>query len=155
MPPTPNSPGLYVLLLRLPEPRDIAVGRLGAFDFPAGWYTYVGSACGPGGLAGRIAHHGRREKLLHWHVDYLRAYARLIEVWFATGRSGNECAWASALAALPGATVPVPRFGSSDCHCRAHLVHFGARPEARAFSDQAGVRVFLEVMTGAAMAEPG
>jgi hypothetical protein len=29
---------------------------------------------------------------------------------------------------LPGMTIPVPRFGSSDCRCPAHLVYFGERP---------------------------
>lgn len=40
--------GAYVLLLFLPENQTIEVGKLGTFDFPAGWYTYVGSAFGSG-----------------------------------------------------------------------------------------------------------
>ena len=66
-------------------------------------------------MAARVSRHRRRDKVLHWHIDYLRAYAEPLEVWFVAGGDAKECAWAGALAALPGATLPVPRFGSSDC----------------------------------------
>ncbi len=35
-----------------------------------GFYIYVGSACGPGGLRARISRHlcGKRKRL-HWHID--------------------------------------------------------------------------------------
>jgi len=122
-----------VLILRLPRPATIGVGRLGRFRFPAGWYTYSGSAHGPGGLAARISRHLRSSKSLHWHVDYLRAYARPVKIWYAVGTRKRECAWAQALSELPGASIPVPRFGASDCHCPAHLIHFAAAPDLAAF----------------------
>ena len=132
---TPGDPemtkGTYALLLRLDDPELIQVGRLGKFAFPAGWYVYVGSARGPGGLAARLARHRRRRadgKRLRWHVDYLRERARLVEVWNAVSEQRLECAWARVLAAAPGGEVPVPRFGASDCRCPAHLIHFAAHP---------------------------
>jgi Uri superfamily endonuclease len=67
-----------VLVLRLDTPQTIAIGRLGSIDFPVGWYLYVGSAHGPGGLHARLARHRRRlggTKRAHWHVDYLREHA--------------------------------------------------------------------------------
>ena len=118
----PAAPGTYALVLILDRPRRIAVGHLGTFDFPAGRYVYVGSALGPGGLAARVARHLRREKRLYWHVDYLLRYARVAEVWIRPGLGRRECAWAQAAAALPGATIAVPRFGASDCRCAGHLV---------------------------------
>jgi len=60
-----------VLILRLPCPATVNVGRLGRVRFPAGWYAYVGSAYGPGGLAARISRHLRPSKPSHWHLDYL------------------------------------------------------------------------------------
>ena len=42
--------GTYVLLLHLPDNEQLTIGKLGTFDFPAGWYAYVGSAFGPGGV---------------------------------------------------------------------------------------------------------
>ena len=37
-------PGLYQLYIRLAEPVNIQVGRLGTFRFPASRYVYTGSA---------------------------------------------------------------------------------------------------------------
>jgi Uri superfamily endonuclease len=129
----PDRPGTYVLVLRLLRPATIGVGQLGRFQFPAGWYAYAGSAQGPGGLQARTSRHLRSNKPLHWHVDYLRADARPIEIWYTVGNRKRECGWAEALSGLPGAAIPVPRFGASDCDCPAHLIHFAAPPDLAAF----------------------
>lgn len=129
----PDQPGTYVLLLRLSELAAIEVGRLGHFEFPAGWYAYVGSARGPGGLATRLSRHRRSSKALHWHIDYLRAHAQPVTAWYAVGGRRRECAWAQALSGLPDASDPAPGFGSSDCHCPTHLFHFLAPPDVSAF----------------------
>lgn len=134
----PDRPGTYVLILRLPCPATITVGRLGCFQFPAGWYAYAGSARGPGGLAARIARHLRVSKPLRWHVDYLRTRAQPVEVWYTQGHRRQECGWAAALSALPGASIPVPRFGASDCHCPAHLTYFATLPDLAAFARAVG-----------------
>jgi Uri superfamily endonuclease len=135
----PPEPGSYVLILYLPEATTITVGKLGTFEFPAGWYAYAGSALGPGGLASRLAYHRRREKSFHWHIDYLLHHAELVEIWWAVENKRKECIWASALRAIPGARVPVVNFGASDCRCLAHLVYLQQRPEfghfSRALSD--------------------
>lgn len=121
--------GIYVLILRLPRPVSLSVGRLGSFEFPAGWYAYVGSAYGAGGLRARIAYHLRPPVHRHWHLDYLRAEAYPVEVWYKLGgHKTEECIWARATMGLPTASVPVPGFGSSDCRCRAHLFHFTELP---------------------------
>jgi HEAT repeat protein len=51
-------------------------------------------------------------------------------VWTHTGPTRQECAWAAAAAALPGANVVAPRFGASDCRCPAHLFHYSRQPQA-------------------------
>lgn len=130
----PELAGTYALVMRLSHRLAIDVGQLGRFEFPAGWYAYVGSAVGPGGLAARVGRHRRASKTLHWHVDYLRAHARAIAVWYAIGDWDRECAWAAALSILPGASVPVPGFGSSDCRCAAHLIYFEAPPDLSTFA---------------------
>jgi Uri superfamily endonuclease len=130
----PERAGTYVLILQLPRRATIAVGRLGRFRFPAGWYAYAGSARGPGGLVARISRHRRSSKPRHWHVDYLRAYARPVAVWYAIGDQKRECAWAEALSRLPGASVPAPRFGASDCRCPTHLLYFDAPPDRASFA---------------------
>lgn len=119
------------------------MGALGAFHFPAGWYVYVGSAHGPGGVDARLRRHRSPRKALRWHVDYLRAAARWVEAWAAPLARDGECEWARRLAQLPGAQIPAPRFGASDCRCPGHLVHFPARPDGdlvRALTDGAAAR---------------
>lgn len=140
----PNQPGTYVLILRLLDVAIVDIGRLGRSQFPSGWYTYTGSARGPGGLAARVSRHLRFPKPLHWHVDHLRAVAQPVEVWYATGTRKRECVWAQALAGLPGASIPVSRFGASDCGCAAHLIHFVTPPDAAAFVDEVSESVLQE-----------
>jgi Uri superfamily endonuclease len=111
-----------VLSLRLERGATLRIGRLGTFALPAGAYLYVGSALGPGGLAARVAHHARHASAPHWHIDYLRPHAELVAIWHRAGTARREHEWAVALTRSPGATVPVARFGASDCRCATHLV---------------------------------
>lgn len=144
----PVSGGLYVLVLRVVARRAIPVGRLGSIDFPAGWYAYVGSARGPGGLAARVGRHLRPDKALHWHIDYLSACADPVAVWHHCHTEARECQWMDALLALPGACTPARGFGSSDCRCRAHLSHHSAPPCAGAFACLVDLDVTVDVLTG-------
>jgi len=134
----PDQSGTYLLILRLQDISTVEVGRLGAFRFSAGWYAYAGSARGPGGLAARVSRHLREHKSLHWHVDYLRTCASPVAVWYALGSRKRECVWAQAILNLPGASVPAPRFGASDCDCLAHLIYFHALPDVKTFARAVG-----------------
>jgi len=130
--------GTYVLALWLNTTRRISVGRLGEFEFPAGWYLYTGSARGPGGLQARLARHRRRlgtGKRNHWHVDYLREQAIWGGAWGCASNQRLECAWATALRLLPGAQVVAPGFGASDCRCAAHLVRVASLPAGDWFAN--------------------
>jgi Uri superfamily endonuclease len=118
--------GSYALVLRLDDPAELIVGRLGTCSFPPGRYVYCGSALG--GLRARVARHLRAEKRPHWHVDYLLAVARVVDVWICEAAERLECQLAAHLASQPGASVQVPGFGSSDCRCRSHLIYEGREP---------------------------
>ena len=142
----PDRAGTYVLILRLTESRVIACGGLGQRRFPSGWYAYVGSAHGPGGLAARLGRHLRATGCLHWHIDYLRAQSQPVEVWYTADPARRECAWAEVLLQLPGAEVVVPRFGASDCRCWAHLARFAYPPERLAFSRAVGEEIAFELI---------
>jgi Uri superfamily endonuclease len=104
--------------------------------FPAGWYAYAGSAHGPGGIAARVRRHLRAAKRLHWHIDYLRAVANPVEVWYATDPERWECRWAEALSTLPGVSTPASGFGASDCCCVTHLFRLPALPDPDRFATQ-------------------
>src|SRR5438067_2409375 len=116
-----HRPGAYRLRIRLDEGIQLAVGRLGKFDFPAGRYLYTGSALG--GLRRRVERHCRPEKTLRWHIDYLLQHARIEAVEMFPTEERCECALNREMLARPGARVVAPRFGSSDCRCATHLVY--------------------------------
>lgn len=135
----PASKGTYILILRLEEPAHLTIGKLGTFAFPAGWYAYVGSAFGPGGLRGRLKHHLAPAIKPHWHIDYLRRAAPVRAVWYHAGEAVYEHEWAAALASR--AAIPAPRFGASDCRCQTHLIHFPEPPDFAGFQDYTGQTV--------------
>ena len=120
--------GTYLLALWLGQAEMISVGRLGSHFFPEGWYLYVCSARGAGGVAARVGRHARhlgRNKRPFWHIDFLRERAAWAGAWAVHHGQPLECAWAAEMARLPGARIIVRGFGSSDCRCPAHLVHLG------------------------------
>jgi Uri superfamily endonuclease len=120
----PAAAGTYVLWLSLHQVTRVMVGKPGVFELARGQYAYVGSAHGAGGLRARVTHHLRIHERPHWHIDALRPFAAIEAVLYAVTPQRLECAWAQTLAALPGASVPIPHFGASDCRagCAAHLV---------------------------------
>jgi Uri superfamily endonuclease len=113
----------YQLRIHLSQAVRLQIGRLGAFDFPAGEYVYTGSA--KRNFEARIARHMRRDKTLRWHIDYLldAMEARVTSVVRA---ERDECEMNQT---QPG-VVLVPGFGASDCRkgCGGHLKYLGDLP---------------------------
>lgn len=130
----PRSGGTYVLLCEAAGKASIRIGRLGLLTLYPGWYAYVGSAFGPGGLNARVGRHLRRNKPLRWHFDYLRAYLVPRAVWYMAASTRCEPHWAAALARLPGAAVPLRGFGASDHPGASHLFAFVRRPSLLDFN---------------------
>jgi len=130
----PTESGSYALFLTIASFQRLQIGRLGECIFQPGIYVYLGSACGPGGLRGRLGRHLRSGGKTHWHIDILRAVAEVKGFCYITNWENSplttpiECLWSHALAALPDASVPVQGFGASDCRagCPAHLIAFPA-----------------------------
>lgn len=119
--------------MRCTVTQRITVGRLGELEVAPGYYIYTGSALGPGGLAARLRRHLSPSRIEHWHVDYLRQAMSADEVWYCVDAARHEHEWALLLAAMPGTSIPMERFGASDCHCPAHLFHTSTSPELPAF----------------------
>jgi len=123
----PSGPGTYALIMELAKFAEITVGKLGTFQFEPGFYIYVGSAFGPGGLKARVGRHLKADKKLKWHIDYLREYMEIIDVKFANTARNEECNWVANLAEK-GGQFPVKGLGSSDCKCFSHLIYFDENP---------------------------
>jgi Uri superfamily endonuclease len=139
--------GTYALVLSLKSEVAIVVGRLvmkgktcagSEITFPPGYYVYFGSA--HGGLSARVSRHLKREKRLHWHIDYLTQFADVMEVWYTLEgsewtdrREKLECLWFQVAQDMPQGQLHFPGFGSSDCRCAAHLIHFPSLPSFELF----------------------
>ena len=121
MPVAKSEGGSYVLIIRLSRPCRLMIGKLGPREFAAGFYAYIGSALG--GIEQRVARHQRKEKRLHWHIDYLLGRGRIREVIRLPGPEKEECRIASEYA---GKFVSILGFGASDCRCGSHLFFLGA-----------------------------
>lgn len=124
-----SAPGSYILVLQLDVNCTIQVGRLGQFSLQPGYYLYVGSALGPGGVAARVAHHQRTSQRSHWHIDYLRKHTSLIHVHVSYGPDRREHEWAQWLARHTEIRAPIAGFGASDCSCNTHLFFSPSLPQ--------------------------
>lgn len=116
-----NDHCTYQLLIEVGEALDIDVGRLGRCHFAAGRYIYTGSA--RRNFEARIARHLRRDKKLHWHIDYLLSQP-VVAVVDVRRYSVAEC---DINHRQPG-VILLPGFGASDCRerCGSHLKYLGA-----------------------------
>ena len=88
---------------------------------------YTGSA--KGGLKARIARHKRKEKAIHWHIDYLLEEAILLDIRVHTGKTLTECGLNERIFQIKGAELLILGFGASDCKCKSHLAYFRELPE--------------------------
>jgi Uri superfamily endonuclease len=95
---------------------------LGTYELQPGYYIYVGSAWGPGGLAARLNRHLHGSAHKQWHIDYLRQLTQPAAVWLAADKK-VECTWAQVFQHHTGINTPIPGFGSSDCRCVTHLFY--------------------------------
>ncbi len=120
------DPGIYTLVLLLDRAQEIEVGSLGIVQFVEGYYSYTGSARGPGGLK-RVERHKRvllgASSVRRWHIDYLLPYTSLVDAVVTRTFADLECRIAGRI----GSELRVvPHFGSTDCRCPGHL-HFSTR----------------------------
>ncbi len=126
----PDTPGVYTLIIKMKKGERIRVGQLGSKLFPDGHYSYTGSALGSGAfsLSGRIRHHLRPKKFMHWHIDYLlnSSNARVEAVVFSETDIDRECEVSKGIMSLEGAEIVMRGFGASDCKagCVSHLHYF-------------------------------
>lgn len=114
--PSSNSPQTYQLYIDVQKSITLKIGRLGIFDFPAGFYVYTGSA--RRGMENRLARHLAREKKLRWHIDFLLNHpaVSIVEIRKFTE---SECF----VNARTRGDILIPGFGASDCRakCGSHL----------------------------------
>jgi Uri superfamily endonuclease len=67
----------------------------------------------------------------HWHIDYFKPAGVIKEIWYTTYPVPREHDWARIILSLPGAQIPLKRFGATDCTCPTHLIYFASRPNVK------------------------
>jgi Uri superfamily endonuclease len=133
--------GTYNLIFRADRGHEVQIGALGQLQVHPGFYLYVGSAFGSGGLRSRIAHHLAVQRKAsvgcapHWHLDYLHPYSQPYALWFTYDDQRREHQWAQVLLNDHLASVPLLRFGASDCRCPTHLFYYAQTPSFEEFED--------------------
>ncbi|ALG68497.1 GIY-YIG nuclease family protein [Beggiatoa leptomitoformis] len=125
--------GTYILILKANSAHSCCVGKMGLVSITKGFYLYVGSAFGRGGVQARVSHHQKISLHPHWHIDYLRQQLSLLSIWCSHDAKRREHQWASLLNQSQGMTLPFPRFGASDCTCPAHLFFSPTLPSFTVF----------------------
>ncbi len=128
-----STPGTYALILQSDINTRTQIGRWGRLDVRAGYYVYIGSAFGPGGVLARVSRHCRDAKSKHWHIDYLREFTSLTSVWYSLSPKRLEHTWAKTMAGMKQMT-PIEGFGCSDCKCEAHLFFTTKEPGLATFA---------------------
>lgn len=116
--------GVYILVIFLSQPELIRIGSGALVNFSAGYYIYVGSA--KRGLFQRIRRHKRRNKKMHWHIDYLLDRAGKVKDFPIITDRHIECEVAERILRISDGIIP--EFGSSDCKCPGHLFYFRENP---------------------------
>jgi Uri superfamily endonuclease len=134
----PDAKGTYVLIACVAHTRRLEIGGLGTYEITPGYYVYVGSAHGTGGLRARIGHHLESAAEPHWHIDYLLQCAEPTEIWFAVDDAKLERDWVELFASAKQFRAPIRRFGSSDYHRSrsSHLFYSKRPPSFRWFQEQ-------------------
>ena len=123
----------------------MAVERWGTLDFLPGYYVYVGSASGPGGVSARSQRHCRQRKKLRWHIDDLCEVTTPVKAWCGFGGRDLEHGWAGIFVCRKifsrgGGLTAIPGFGCSNCRCVSHLFATDAAPDPQLFGVVAGMQ---------------
>ena len=112
----PREPGVYILVIHVRRTITVKTGRR-VFMLRPGYYLYVGSARGPGGLHARVARHARREKKVWWHIDRVTVspHSQILRVLCLAARELPALSESIVSNCLAGkGLAPIPGFGSSD-----------------------------------------
>jgi len=125
-----STRGIYTLIVFLSNDIQLKIGKLGTQTFPAGYYTYTGSALGRGAsnLKQRVTRHLKKQKQKFWHIDFLLAHenATITTIIAVQTSRKLECKMNHCIIEKLNTKIPVIGFGASDCkeNCKSHLLFF-------------------------------
>jgi Uri superfamily endonuclease len=119
-----DQKGNYILVLKLNNNILVKIPRFGNLELLAGFYFYCGSAHGNGGIRSRVARHLKINSKRVWHIDHIKSYMQVLEIWFQIDLANRECEFSQFLARQKSSRIPIKGFGASDCRkgCKSHLI---------------------------------
>lgn len=127
-----SEKGTYAVIFQCRSKATQQVGQWGMISLREGYYVYVGSAFGPGGVKARVSRRYRNTKKPNWHIDYLRRFLRPVTVWYSYHQRRLEHRWAKVFLKMNDMS-PFQGFGCSDCDCYSHLFFTSEKPEPAIF----------------------
>lgn len=114
--------GTYLLFIKVTESVEITIKGKSSL-LSAGYYIYIGSAFGAGGLSSRLHRHLRKIKKKHWHIDQITTskFSEIIGLGVLL-KQRVECELSEIIGDIEK-TVPINGFGNSDCEkkCISHF----------------------------------
>ncbi len=115
--------GSYFLVIKVE--RDMIV-RTKRKEFPlkAGYYVYVGSAMNS--LEKRVERHFKKDKKLHWHIDFLLKESELLRAYIIPSNVKIEEELSMEVSKFG---KPVEGFGASDLKIGSNLYYFKDEPD--------------------------
>ncbi len=120
---TQGLSGTYLLFLHISENITIDI-REEEIELERGFYIYVGSAFGAGGLTSRLHRHIRKQKKKHWHIDQVTMSKASDILGIAVSiNQKKECEIYQTINKL-NEFSPIQGFGNSDCKnkCESHFL---------------------------------
>jgi len=126
--------GIYTLIIKVNDDMIRFTIRNKEFTLESGIYCYNGSALGKStNIENRINWHLKKQKKVHWHIDRVTVnqQSEIIQIVFSESKREiqGECLVSQEMAKNPKFTVPIPKFGASDCknNCPAHFFKFNSK----------------------------
>ncbi|MCP5063366.1 MAG: GIY-YIG nuclease family protein [Ignavibacteriae bacterium] len=115
---------MYVLEISIKSKLVLNHKILGELELNKGYYYYVGSA--QRNLTQRVERHLRKDKKLHWHIDYLTTHpkVKIKNTYLIPNKDKNEeCKLVKKLEQNFDCSHAIKGFGNSDCNvCISHLL---------------------------------
>ncbi len=118
----PDCKGYYTLIMRIQSSTELYIGSLGRQAIDKGYYIYIGSAMGRGGIKQRVKRHLLKQKTKKWHIDYITSLPHTKVLYVITICTLEENKEEEISQKLSKKLIPyIKKFGATDKKSYTHL----------------------------------
>ncbi|WP_457752851.1 GIY-YIG nuclease family protein [Thermococcus sp.] len=115
--------GSYFLVIKVERDMIVQTKRK-EFSLKAGYYVYVGSAMNS--IEKRVERHFKKDKKLHWHIDFLLKESELLRAYLIPSDAKIEEELSMEVSKFG---KPIEGFGASDLKINSNLYYFKDEPD--------------------------